>query len=161
MTEAREFTVTIPGRPPTPNARRNWGVVARENEAWDEKVRVIAQGRMADDPALWPTELERERSVGKRGKVTPELRRCTRPITYATRYVMTFVVPDHRERDWDNAVASGKPLTDALVHAGVLAGDSTRYIDPDGRRVSFRREAGKSGVEILVEEGRAPGLLNL
>jgi len=159
----RELTIEIPGRPPTPNSRRHWRAIAKDNEAWGERAVVACMDAISERPFGEWTGLEviRPRIEGKRGKVTPLLTRAGNPILYAVEYVMVFVVPTNTERDWDNAVASGKPLTDGLVRAGVLAGDSTKYIDPAGRRVTFLHQATLSKVVIRVVEGLPPGTLGL
>ena len=160
----RRLVITIQGRPPTPNVRPG-NRFARDRIVgeWREKAHVAANAAMGPGGTMsedWPMELIRPYvPVGVRGRKheQPALWKCTAPILYVVEYLMVFVVPDLRERDWDNAVASSKPVTDGLVAAGVLAGDSTRYIDPDGRRVTFRHEAGNSRLEITVVEGPPPG----
>jgi hypothetical protein len=153
----RSLTITIPGRPPTPNARPgNMMVAYRIRDHWKEIARNSAVAAALD--ASWPL-----RSDGlERSRVTPrhfEMRvkmLIAEPIAYAVRYEMTFVCGTRQERDWDNAVASSKPLTDGLVEAGLLAGDSTSYIRSAGRLNTFRYQKGVDAVEIFVVEGEAP-----
>lgn len=95
-----ELTITIPGRPPTPNARRHWRARAKDDAHWKSVASLAAAKVVPDD---W----------------TP-LRRA--------RLSIEFLVPDRRERDEDNLIASSKPLTDGLVEAGVLAGDGSKVI---------------------------------
>jgi hypothetical protein len=153
----RTLTVEIPGRPPTPNARPgNKWELARWVEKWVEIARLAAQDAMAS--SSWPLTLDRPGipAEGRRRKPVPALLRCTDPIPYVSDYTMIFIVEDRAERDWDNAVASSKPLTDGLVRAGVIAGDSTRFIRSAGRVVDFRYVRGVNGVEITIQEGEAP-----
>ena len=93
--------VRIEGRPPTPNARRHWRQVARDNEYWHN----VAQ---------WAC--------------TEQVRRFFRKTIRHCDLEIIFVVPDRRHRDMDNLVASTKPLTDGLVRARLLADDSTEVI---------------------------------
>jgi crossover junction endodeoxyribonuclease RusA len=92
------ITVRIPGRPPTPNARRGWYVTQRDNRAWK-----TAAYNVAAHEVIYP------------------------PITACT-IAIEFVVPDRRHRDLDNLIASTKPLTDGIVASGLLADDSTEVI---------------------------------
>lgn len=94
------LSVTIPGRPPTPNARRHWRARAKDDAKWKA---VAHDHALAAKPEGW----------------TPLAR---------ARLSIEFLVPDRRERDEDNLIASTKPLTDGLVSAGVLTGDSNRVI---------------------------------
>lgn len=97
-----DLRVYIPGRPPTPNNRfGNPYAEAKELAQWRADARNLALH--AASQASWRT---------------PELARLT----------VTFVLPDHRDRDLDNLVASTKPLTDGLVDAKVLPGDSLRHL---------------------------------
>jgi Holliday junction resolvase RusA-like endonuclease len=118
----RSILITIPGRPPTPNARRNWRVTARDNARWKEAAVEAADGVVPDD---W----------------TPLERASVR---------VTFIVPDRRPRDLDNLVASSKPLTDGVVLAGVLAGDSINHIVR--AEYATRYEPGVTATEYLIEE---------
>lgn len=40
----------------------------------------------------------------------------------------TFVYPDRRRRDPDNRLASGKPILDGVVAAGIIADDSDKVV---------------------------------
>jgi hypothetical protein len=102
----RTVEITIPGRPPTPNSRRHFMVVAKENRAWADRARAAAIHSTGGNigPAMKAAELE-----------------------------ITFVVATRIDHDWDNLIASTKPLTDGLVLAGLLADDSERVI----RRITF------------------------
>jgi hypothetical protein len=110
------ITVRIPGRPPTPNARRHWRTTHRDNAEW----RTVAR-----ESAI----------LGGWDYRGPE------PITACT-IAIEFVVPDRRRRDLDNLIASTKPLTDGIVASGLLADDSGDVI----RSVSYsvRYEKGVS-----------------
>jgi hypothetical protein len=160
----RTLTVEIPGKPPTPNARPgNWQAARREIDKWEETAHLAAMVAMIEaGQADWPlTEIVRARRVLRNGRVEPELRKCSRPIAYASVYETTFVVPTRAERDEDNLIASTKPLTDGLVRSGVLAGDSTSYIDIEGRRWRIEHQAGVTKIVIRIVEGVRPGVLGL
>lgn len=120
----RTLTITIPGRPPTPNARRDWHVTAKDNKRWKDAAAGAADA-VLDGWGDWT------------------------PITAAL-VTVTFVVPDRRHRDLDNLVASAKPLTDGLVASGVLADDSLRVIR--GVIYRWRMEPGVSATEYHIEE---------
>ena len=96
----RSILVVIPGRPPSPNARRHWRAISKDNAHWKE----IA--RLATVEAL-PTGWE-------------PLRRC--------RMTVEFVVPDRRDRDDDNLIAAQKPCVDGIVRGGAILDDSRRVI---------------------------------
>ncbi|MBX3031438.1 MAG: RusA family crossover junction endodeoxyribonuclease [Chloroflexi bacterium] len=106
-----ELTITIPGRPPTPNDRGNQVVQWRHAKAWRKTAMGCAQDAM---PLGWEP-----------------LERC--------RLEVTFVVHDLRARDLDNLVASTKPLTDGLVDGGILKDDSDRVIESVTYRVRYER----------------------
>ncbi len=95
------IVVRIPGRPPTPNARRHWRVTHRDNGTWKR--------------AAWDRASVR--------KTCDHLATIT-----ACAIAIEFVVPDRRHRDLDNLIASTKPLTDGIVASGLLADDSTEVI---------------------------------
>lgn len=121
-TRVRVITVTIPGQPPTPNARRHWRQIAHDNAVWKD--------------AAWKAALH----------VKPE---GWAPLPYVALEVVV-IVPDKRHRDFDNAMASCKPLIDGLVVAGIMAGDSNREVD--SFRVRFQYRKGVSAVSITVTE---------
>lgn len=94
------LTIVIPGRPPTPNNH------TKPNTAWalTRKWKAIAQKAATEQmPEGWQP-----------------LTRC--------RIHVTFVLGDHRDRDPDNLIASTKVLTDGLVEAGVMVGDTIGVI---------------------------------
>ena len=92
------LTITIPGRPPTPNSRRHWRAVHADNTKWKTVAWMSANKAVP-------------------GRRMPNIQRAAVAIE--------FVVPDRRHRDLDNLIASTKPLTDGIVAAGVLADDSS------------------------------------
>ena len=153
----RSLTIWIPGRPPTPNTRPGNPMVAyRLRDHWKSIARNAAVAAALD--AGWPlmaTGMERVR-VSPRHFEERARMVVADPIRWVDEYGMVFVVRSRIERDWDNAVASSKPLTDGLVDAGLLAGDSTNYIRSAGRRVTFLYRKGVDGVEITVQEGESP-----
>jgi len=117
-----DLRVWIAGRPPTPNNRHG--------NPWAE-AKVLAQWRtdarnLASDAAT------------RAGWTMPDLARLT----------ITFVLPDHRARDLDNLVASTKPLTDGLVDARVIKGDS--LADLVGIAYQWRYERGIAGTLYVV-----------
>jgi Holliday junction resolvase RusA-like endonuclease len=120
----RTLTITIPGRPPTPNARfGNVHAQRREEKAWRQtacRVGVDARNRS--------------------GWTAPARARIT----------LTFTVPDRRGRDVDNLVGSTKVLTDGLVDAGVLIGDRSDVLAWGAPRVRIVK--GVRATEYLIEE---------
>lgn len=99
--------IFIPGRAPTPNVRRHWRSIARDNETWKASAQTIAAEAVRD----WE---------GRRGLKW-------RPVFHAS-VAVTFSLPDKRNRDIDNLIASCKPLLDGIVAAGVIADDSVDVI---------------------------------
>lgn len=152
----RELVVTIPGRPPTPNARRHWRKIATDNAIWKEKAfdAAIAAGVAAG----WRTvdQWIKVATIGKREVKRPFV--LAEPMQYAEVEVV-IVVPDERDRDFDNGVASVKPLMDACRIAGVIVDDSIRRL-PD-RRYGFVHAAHISRVQIRFREVDPPGSLGL
>ena len=77
---------------------------------------------------------------------------------------ITLLLPDERDRDWDNLVTRCKPVLDALVNAGrikdggkmvapgFLAGDSLRAIGIPEIVPQYRK--GRPGTLITVRETR-------
>lgn len=106
-----ELTITIPGRPPTPNARGNPAVQWRRAKDWRATAKRIAEEARPDD---WSP-----------------LERC--------RLVIEFLVHDRRDRDWDNLIASTKPLTDGIQDAGIIAGDDSSVIADLSFRITYVR----------------------
>ena len=114
------ITVRIPGRPPTPNARRHWRRIAADNNLWKLTAQAHALQVQAHDIQFgWP------------------IAACTIAIE--------FVVPDRRHRDLDNLIASTKPLTDGIVASGLLVDDSTDVI----RSVSYSVRYEKGATETV------------
>jgi len=62
---------------------------------------------------------------------------------------ITWGLPTKRTVDWDNLVARSKPWLDALVDAGVLAGDSVRDYTPE---YGWFQSPGKPVTIITVRE---------
>lgn len=119
--------VVIPGRPPTPNARPgNREQERRERREWRDTAILAAKAAM-----------------GQYGRWTPAER---------VRLEVVIVVPDLRKRDFDNGVASLKPLTDGIVTAGVMVDDSTEVIE--GFTVEYVYERGASEVRYRVRRIR-------
>lgn len=126
----RWISVTVEGRPPTPNARPgNWQADRRKRDEW----KGIAQATARAEVMRW--EL-------RRGLRWRTLDRCTLQVT--------FYVPTHAARDWDNLIAGIKPLLDGIVAAKVITDDSDRVIFD----VSFavRYEKGRSATEFEISE---------
>ncbi len=121
---ATPLVVTIPGRPPTPNARRHWRTTAADNKDWKDAA--FAAAEAASDGTYW---------------VAPK----------AARVRVTFIVPTRTRRDLDNLIASTKPLTDGLVACGVLRDDSTEAITEMTFGVEYRK--GVAATEYRIEEG--------
>lgn len=158
----RTLVVMIPGRPPTPNNRpQNWQAAAGISDRWKDLAQHqagLAMQKADEAETIWDLTKTREGVPvgGRRKHPLLELWRASNSMLYAVRYGMEFIVSDRQDRDWDNAVASSKPITDGLVAAGLLAGDSTRYINSAGRSVVFVYRRGVNAVQITIEEGEAP-----
>lgn len=153
--------MVIEGRPPTPNARADWKQKLRETAAWREKAREAAESALVvAGRRLEAYEVDIAGSKAKKPKMVTRYRDPD-PMRFVTVLEVTMIVPTRVDRDWDNGVASTKPLTDGLVEAGVMAGDSTSYIDSAGRSLVFRHEAGQSRVEYRIVEGEPPMTLGL
>lgn len=122
---SRSITITIPGRPPTPNVntRLVWQARAKHIKHWRDVAATAA------DAAL-------------EGQEWAPLERA--------RLTVTFILPDHRDRDLDNLIASSKVLTDGLVRAGVLAGDSIRHIAEAAYGWEYRK--GQSATVYRLED---------
>lgn len=76
-----------------------------------------------------------------------ELGRPRRPLPRA-RVTLTRYSP--RACDFDNLVASFKPVLDGLVDGGVLAGDAPEHLE--GGQARYRREPrGRVGIRVEVE----------
>lgn len=121
MTPA-QLSVWVPGRPPTPNERYgNVHAQRKVTKQWREDARKL--GVDASNRAGWRTPAQ-------------------------VRLVITFVVPDHQRRDWDNLVAGTKPLTDGLVDAKVLPDDDVAHVVEVSYRV--RLERGIAGTQYVI-----------
>lgn len=101
------LVIRIEGRPPTPNVRRHWRQVAKDNATW----KATAEFEAVTARAAWETKHAL----------------AWRPVTRAVVSV-AFGLPDRRTRDLDNLIASCKPLLDGIVAAGVLVDDSITVI---------------------------------
>lgn len=120
---AAELRIRIPGRPPTPNARYgNRGAQWAAQKRWRK--------------TAWAIGLD---AVNRSGWVAPGRARVT----------LIFIVPDHRNRDIDNLVASTKPLTDGLRDAGVIIGDHSGVLVWGAPDVQYVR--GVTATDYLVE----------
>lgn len=126
------LSITIPGRPPTPNVR--FGNVYAERST-SKRWRRTA----------WAIALD---AKNRAGWVAPAKARIT----------LVFSVPDRRGRDTDNLFASCKPLTDGLVDAGVLVGDRSDVLAWGAPRVEVT--PGYAATTYVVEwvEPPAPTL---
>ena len=115
--------LTIPGRPPTPNARfGNRYAEAAKTRTWRDAARLIGVD-----------------AVNRTGWKAPAKARIT----------LTFIVPTHASRDTDNLVASTKPLTDGLRDAKVLVGDNHQVLEWGAPQVEYIR--GAAATRYLVE----------
>lgn len=114
----------LPDRPPTPNDHtknpRAKWAIIAKWRAWAKRIVVDA---------------------------IPEEQRV--PLMYAA-ITVKVVVPDLRARDWENAVASLKPITDGIVEAGLLVDDSSRHVV--WRSVDFEHRPRVSGLLYVIQE---------
>ena len=125
----RRLVILVPGRAPSPNARRNHWRKGEDAKLWR------AKGEQAAFEAIG----EWEARTGERWQ----------PLGHATMAV-AFIVPDRRARDWDNLIASVKSTIDGLVQAGVLEDDSNRVLGTLGP-FEIVHEAGQIGTRFVVE----------
>jgi Holliday junction resolvase RusA-like endonuclease len=124
-------SVTIPGRPPTPNESNR--AIARQ-KAWRER----REWRMTASGFAEAARLEWERRHGETWKPLDDVE-----ISVA------FGVKDNRRRDLDNLIASVKPLLDGLVDAGLIVDDSIAVI----RRMEFGAVVnGRTETVIAIDE---------
>ena len=94
----KSFTIELPYLPPvsfSPNFRGHWSKRHRDGRVVKENVQYLLMEQFRPIPSFRRVELH-----------------------------YTIVVPDRRRRDYDNFVARGKPITDALVDAGVIPDDT-------------------------------------
>ncbi len=127
---ATPLVVTIPGRPPTPNARRHWRTTAADNKDWKDAAFAAGMDGIFEHGLAghgeWPAKgIDR------------------------ARVRVTFIVPTRTRRDLDNLIASTKPLTDGLVACGVLRDDSTEAITEMTFGVEYRK--GVAATEYRIE----------
>ncbi|MGV0985049.1 MAG: hypothetical protein ACOYB2_10870 [Limnohabitans sp.] len=147
----RAITVEVAGRPPTPNSRRDWHQTYRDNQIWKDRAWIAAMDALQRD--LWPVQTTM--LAGKR----PEPRLIAdKPMQFAALDV-TIIVPDDRDRDLDNGIASLKPLIDGCVSARIVVDDSTRHLIEF--RVRFVKQARVSKVLLRFDEQEQPGSLGL
>jgi Holliday junction resolvase RusA-like endonuclease len=118
----RSLTITIPGRPPTPNKRRHWRQVAADNATWKHAALTLTRDALPGDWA--------------------PMARC--------RMSVVFVVPTRHDRDEDNLIAAQKPVLDGIVAGGAITDDSRRVIVE--RTYSQRYEPGVSATVYVIEE---------
>lgn len=157
----RTLRVVIEGRPPTPNDRAQLWQKARETKEWREKARAAAESALTD---AGRATVEYQVNIAPKTAKKPKMvtrHRDPDPMRYVARLEVIVIVPTRVDRDWDNVVASTKPLTDGLVEAGVMVGDSTTQIDSAGRTVLIEHQRGQSRVIYHVEEGDPPGTFDL
>lgn len=110
--------------PPNPNKRMHWVVKNRWNREWKSEVQIAVMQKRKDFPHL-PLP----------GKVT-----------------ITFLYKSINLMDEDNAVASAKPLIDALTVKGggqVLEDDTTRHVSVRVKQTKVNTRA-EQGVEITL-----------
>jgi Holliday junction resolvase RusA-like endonuclease len=116
--------IELPYLPPasfSPNARCHWAVRNRDNEMVKNNVFFLLREQFATIPKLQRISLH-----------------------------YTIVVPDKRRRDYDNFIARCKPITDALVYAGLIADDTPQYIKDF--RLTFEIVKGKKATIIEIKE---------
>jgi crossover junction endodeoxyribonuclease RusA len=126
---ARTLRLVLPGIPPALNEYRRMHHMAQyqSKQEWQEKACVAA----------WC-------SVG-----TPVSRSWGPPAERA-RITVTFVYPDRRRRDPDNAAAGLKGILDGLVEAGIVKDDDFDHVELVVRRGEPDKASPR--VEVLVEE---------
>lgn len=73
------------------------------------------------------------------------------PVMPLEKVKCTFIRGTCREPDFDNLVASMKPVRDGLVEAGVVVNDKTENM-PDAKYVWQKAPRGHSFTRVLVEE---------
>lgn len=116
--------IELPYLPPasfSPNSRVHWSVRSKDGEMVKNDVYDLLRAQLTTIPQLKAIALK-----------------------------YTIVVPDNRRRDYDNFISRTKPITDSLVHAGLLPDDTPQYIKDF--RLTFQYEKGKSATIIEIEE---------
>jgi Holliday junction resolvase RusA-like endonuclease len=125
----RDISIVIEGRPPTLNARRHWRQIAHDNAVWKATAANVA----ADAVRRW----ERQHALRWR---PPE----------RVYLAVSFIVPQDRDRDWDNLISTIKPLVDGIVAVGVIGDDSNRVIV--GIEFSIRHEPKRAATVFSFSE---------
>lgn len=118
--------VTLPGIPPGLNGpdglmRMHHRVYMQERDHWQDLVGQACSSYVDDRGRLYPFHSR------------PRYQRC----------FLVYTIFTSRFRDWDNALASFKPLGDALVEAGLIADDNpdvVSYIEVRQTKVKHRKE---------------------
>lgn len=105
------LTIVIPGRPPTPNDRRHWRTVAKDNAVWKETARKATADALPDG---WVP-----------------LERC--------RMAVVYLYPTRHEGDDDNWICAQKPCLDGIVAGGAIADDSRRVIRQRTYEAEYRK----------------------
>lgn len=127
--------LTLPPMECSPNARVHRMAKARATKQWRKEcallVGIVARKRPRD--LVCPVRIELEFYMG-------QLR------------VGGEVVPDHRyrPRDQDNAVASCKALIDSIVDAGVIPGDSAKYVSSVSATLSSPPRGGTMPAKVVL-----------
>ena len=114
--------IELPYLPPasfSPNSRVHWAVRSKDGKMVKEDVYYLLRAQCATIPQLKAITLK-----------------------------YTIVVPDNRRRDYDNFISRTKPITDALVSAGLIPDDTPEYIKYFN--VIFVYEKGKKATIIEV-----------
>ena len=73
---------------------------------------------------------------------------CAAPFEGIAKASVTFYEPNQK-RDQDNVISGLKYLCDGLVKAGVLKGDSPRYLRFESVRVEYDRDNPRIEVELI------------
>lgn len=76
------------------------------------------------------------------------LGQCAAPFEGIAKASVTFYEP-RQKRDKDNVISGLKYLCDGLVKAGVLKGDSPRYLRFESVRVEYDRDNPRIEVELI------------
>ena len=124
MDSLDKIRIELPYLPPasfSPNSRVHWAVRSKDGKMAKEDVYYLLRAQCTTIPQL---------------KVV------------ALKY--TIVVPDNRRRDYDNFISRTKPITDALVAAGLLKDDTPQYIKDF--RLTFEVVKGKKATIIEIVE---------
>lgn len=115
--------------PPTPNDRINRWERARRTREVIEYVQMLAANEL--------------RKWNRAEKIAP-MKLCDVEIL--------VVVPHGRRIDHDNLVAATKPMTDALVRAGVMVDDSIDVIRSFNLRAIRKPGAGEYRIKYVISE---------